>query len=126
MIELLAQAVETSVPVPATGNTLFGLSVGEWLLLMGAVPAFIGAIYERLGRKRGESKLRAIIEAVEETKNTHPEVVKVVKRAVLYKATQMGVQTGIFGLEDDVKKLTKHFDAKKLTKHFDLDGKKKE
>lgn len=107
---LLAQAQQTV----EQANTLLGLTVTEWLTLMAAIPAFIGAIYERMGRKKGENKLKAIIEAVEETKREHPDAVKVVKKVVQHKATQMGVQTGMFGLEEDVKKLTKHFDPDKI------------
>ena len=107
---LVAQATTGLVELAAAEPALiFGLTVAEWSVLLTALAGFAAALKENLQRRRGTKKLAAVIEALEETAKAHPEATAVVKRSVRRKATQMGVEVsmwGLDGLEADVKKMT--------------------
>jgi hypothetical protein len=116
MIELLAQAV----PVVAEASTkIFGLSVVEWSILLGALATFLEAMRQRHGKARGGLKVQAIVEALEEVQEAHPEAVRLAKSIAKSKATKMGVEVssfGLDGLEDDVHKSTRRFKKKESEK----------
>ena len=107
---LIAQATVDVIPLATADPALiFGLTVAEWSVLLTALVGFATALKENLQRRRGTKKLAAVIEALEETAQEHPEAQRVIKDLAKSKATQMGVEVsnwGLDGLEDDVKKIT--------------------
>jgi len=97
----------------AEPGRLLGFTANEWLLLIPfLVAAIVNVIQAVKGSKDGK-KLRAAIEAIEETAAAHPEALDLTKRKAREKATQLGVQTGIFGLKDDVSKMTRRLEKPK-------------
>ncbi len=86
---------------------ILGLSIVEWSVLLTALAALIDAIRLRFVAGRETKKMRAVIQAVEATAAAHPEAVKLTKRLVKAKATELGVEFGPKGLSADVKKETK-------------------
>ena len=77
---------------------IFGLTVVEIGVLLGALGTFLEAMRQRHGRlleagKRltGEEKAQAVREAFAETLEAHPEIREHGRRLVTHKATKMGV-----------------------------------
>ena len=91
MIEL-AQVAEAT-------ETVFGLSVAEWSVLLTALAGFLAAVRENLAKRRANNKVMAVVDAIEETAELHPEAVAVVKRMAKAKASSMGVQVSTMGFE---------------------------
>lgn len=101
----LAQAIAEAVD-PARA---FGLTIPEWVILLGALAAFLEALRQRRGRIRNGEKVKVVVEAWEEIQEAHPEAVRLAKRIIRDKATKLGIETsklGLEGLSDDVKKHT--------------------
>jgi len=94
MIQLLAQAQQ------ASQNLLFGLSVGEWAILLSALAAFVEALRQRHGRIKATGEeisarnlAGAAFLALEEAAEAHPEAVRLTRRLARDKATKYGVET---------------------------------
>lgn len=107
MIELLAQAATD----PA--SRAFGLTIPEWVMLLGALATFLEAMRQRHGKLREGKKVQAISESLEEVQDAHPEAIRLAKTLTRDKAAKLGVEVrsfGLDGLSDDVKKHTKRYD----------------
>jgi len=109
MIDLLAQSVApviSDVLTQSTESRPFGLKIEEWVILIGALTTLIPVLAKAI---RDGKKLRAVIEAVEETHQKHPDAGKLVKRLARDKATKLGVEVDRLwgaGLEADVERIT--------------------
>ena len=110
MIELLAQVVAEA----EVASKVFGLTIAEWVLLIGAATALADAVRSRLKTRHGDSKLQIVMEAIEDTHDQFPEAGKLAKRIARSKATRMGFEVGSWGLEEDAKKLTRRLKRKPL------------
>ena len=92
---LLSQAGAPAVEAQAR---IFGLTVIEWGVLLGALGTFVEAMRQRRGRLYEKSenvtnsqKVRALREVFAETMEAHPEIRKTGRAKVSHKATKMGV-----------------------------------
>lgn len=88
----LAQAMQHAAEGP---GRLLGLTVGEWGVMLPALAAFVLAVVKAWRGAQDGKRLEAVIAAIEETHEKHPDAVKVVKRLVRDKATKLGVQSGL-------------------------------
>jgi len=93
-------------------SLVFGLTVAEWSILLTALVTFAGALWERMRANKGEGKLEAVMEAIEEVHQMNPQAGKMVKTLARDKATKMGLEAGRWGLQGDTERLTRKLKRK--------------
>lgn len=77
---------------------LFGYTVAEWSALIVFLTALAETVRSKLKNARDGKKIAAVIEAIEEVAEAHPETVDLVKASAKRKATSYGVEVGKWGL----------------------------
>jgi len=96
----LAQAVAEA----AEAATVLGFTADQWVILLPAIAAFLATVIPLWRSASGaKGKLSAVLHAVEETGEEHPEAGGIVKAAVMRKAKKLGVESG---LNKEVKRVT--------------------
>lgn len=96
----------------AEQTRLWGLTPEDWATILVALGTFLAAVIQSWRASKGQRKVRAVVEAVEEAADQHPEAVRLVKRLTRDRALKLGAELGLFGLSRDVEKVTKRKEDK--------------
>ena len=91
----IADVVTSSVSVEAEAARPFGLTIAEWVMLLGALTAFLEGLRQRAGKLRGQHKMEAVQEALGEAMTEYPESRRTLRRLAKVKATKMGVSLDV-------------------------------
>lgn len=91
MSQGVAEIVTSTVVAGLDPAQIFGLTVVEWGILLGALTTFLEALRQRHAKIKNGKKLEAVREAMAETVANHPVMRQTVRRLIESKATKLNV-----------------------------------
>ena len=91
----VAEIVTSTVVAGLDPAQIFGLTVVEWGILLGALTTFLEALRQRQGKLKNGKKLQALQEAMSETLEKSPDLRRSARILVKSKATKMNVSLDV-------------------------------